>query len=146
MNNTADSTMATVKPYIASIRILLGFMFFYAGFTKVFDPSWSAEFYLRGAKTFSGLYAFFLQPDILPFINFINKWGLLFIGISLILGLYSRYFSLLGAFFMIMYYLPTLDFPYAGLHSYLVDQHIIYIAVLLFLAKIDADKYFGLGK
>lgn len=124
--------------FIPVIRILLGWVFFYAGITKVFNPNWSAAFYLKDAKTFSGLYEFLLQPQILPFINFLNEWGLTILGLSLILGVFVRYSAPLGALMMFLYYLPILDFPKVGDHSYLVDEHIIYATVLLFLAAVDA--------
>ena len=55
------------------LRISLGSLFFYAGSTKVLDPSWSAAGYLMNAKTFSGLYTWFASADILPSINFVNE-------------------------------------------------------------------------
>ena len=32
------------------LRVFLGGLFFYAGITKVLDPSWTAAGYLKGAK------------------------------------------------------------------------------------------------
>ena len=53
-------------------RILFGWLFFYAGITKIINPSWSAAGYLKGAQTFSGFYDFLLQPNVLPFTNVLN--------------------------------------------------------------------------
>lgn len=118
----------------------LGVLFFYAGITKVLNPNWSAEGYLKGAKTFPELYNFFLQPDMLPIINFVNEWGLTLLGVSLLLGISVRLSSYLGALLMLLYYIPILNFPYAGANSFLVDQHIIFILVLLFLGEIRAGR------
>ena len=45
---------------------------------------------------------------------------------------------------MILYYLPILDFPYPNPHAYLVDEHIIYILVLVVLASVRAGRIWGL--
>jgi len=125
------------------LRITAGWMFFYAGITKVLDPQWSAVFYLKGAKLFPSFYAWLLQPDILPMINMVNKWGLTLLGVSLVFGIFVRFSSVLGAILMLLYYFP-LGFPYPNAHAYIVDEHIIYAAVLLFLAAIKAGRVWGL--
>ena len=116
---------------------------FYAGITKILNPEWSAAGYLANAKTFAGFYAWLLQPGFLPVINFINEWGLTFLGISLLLGVFVRLSSVLGAVLMLLYYFPVLDFPYLE-HAFLVDDHIIYAAALLFFASVRAGRVWGL--
>ena len=69
--------------------------------------------------------------------------GLTLLGASLIIGLFVRFSSLLGVLLMALYYIP-LGFPYPNPNSYIVDQHIIYIAVLFFFAAIRAGRVFGL--
>jgi len=122
----------------------MGWMMFYAGYTKLIDPTWSAASYLTGAKTFPELFNWFLQPSILPAINIINEWGLTLLGVSLILGVFVRFSSMLGAALMMLYYLPILQFPYPNAHAYIVDEHIIYALVLLFFAAIRAGRVWGL--
>jgi thiosulfate dehydrogenase (quinone) large subunit len=131
------------KIYLVFLRLALGFLFFYAGVTKLLNPAWSAEGYLKGAKTLPELYNLFLQPGILPIVNFINEWGLTLLGISLLFGVAVRLSSWLGAFLMLLYYLPDLTFPFVG-HSMLVDEHIIYILALLLLGSVRAGKVWGL--
>jgi len=126
------------------LRVSLGWMFFYAGITKIMDPEWSAAGYMKGAKTFAGFYQFLTQPGILPVINFINEWGLLLLGVSLILGVFVRLSSVLGAVLMLLYYFPILDFPYPNAHSLIVDEHIIYALALALLAAWRAGRTYGL--
>ena len=126
------------------LRISLGWLMLYAGVTKIIDPAWSAAGYLRGAKTFPGFYDWLIQPSLLPTVNFINEWGLTLLGASLILGVFVRLSSVLGALLMILYYLPVLDFPYPNPHSYIVDEHIIYALALLYLAAVRAGRVWGL--
>jgi thiosulfate dehydrogenase [quinone] large subunit len=128
------------------LRVATGWMMLYAGITKIINPAWSAEGYLKGAKTFTGFYQWLAGPGILPAVNFVNEWGLTLLGVSLILGIGVRLSSVLGAVLMLLYYFPVLDFPYPNTHSYLVDEHIIYALVLLLLASFRAGRVWGLEK
>jgi len=134
------------KISLALLRVSLGWFMFYAGVTKVLDPAWSAGGYLKGAKNLAGFYQWLANPDILPAVNFINEWGLALLGVSLILGIAVRLSSVLGAILMLLYYVPILDFPYPNAHAYIVDEHIIYIFVLLFFAASRAGRIYGLEK
>jgi thiosulfate dehydrogenase [quinone] large subunit len=129
---------------LLALRLSLGWLFLYAGVTKVLDASWSAGGYLAGAKTFVGFYAWLGSPGILPAVNFLNEWGQVLIGASLILGIAVRLSSIAGAGMMILYYLPILDFPYPNPHSLIVDEHVVYIAGLAVLAAFRAGRVWGL--
>ncbi len=126
------------------LRLALGWFMFYAGITKVLNPAWTSAGYLKGAKTFPGLYHWFLQPNILPAIDFINEWGLTLLGVSLILGVFVRLSSTLGALLMLLYYLPILDFPHPNPFAYIVDEHVIYALLMIFLASSRAGRVWGL--
>lgn len=129
---------------LAILRVSLGWVMLYAGLVKVLDPNWSAAGYLQNAKTFSGFFQWFAQPDILPITNFVNEWGLTLLGVSLILGLFVRFSSILGAGLMLLYYFPVLTFPYIAPHSFIIDDHIIYALILIFFAIIQAGKHYSL--
>lgn len=133
----------SAKLSLLALRVALGWMMFYAGITKVLNPSWSAEGYLKSAKTFPELYAFFASQQILPIVNFINEWGLTLLGVSLILGLCIRLSAPLGAVLMLLYYLPILTFPTVKTTAFIVDEHMIYIFVLLFFFAIKAGRIYG---
>jgi thiosulfate dehydrogenase (quinone) large subunit len=125
------------------LRLSLGWYMFYAGITKVLDPEWSAAGYLGGAKILGGFYGWLASPGIIPFVNFVNEWGLTLLGISLILGVFVRLSSILGALLMFLYYLP-LGIIHPDTHSMFVDDHIIFILVLLLFHFSDAGKIWGL--
>jgi len=127
------------------LRLAIGWLMFYAGITKVLNPEWSAKGYLAGAKTFAGFYQWLAGPGVMPVTNFINEWGLTLLGISLILGIFVRLSSILGAAMMLLYYFPVLAFPYVGTHSLIVDEHIIYASALLFFAAVGAGQQWSLA-
>lgn len=122
----------------------MGWLFLYAGITKILDPKWSAESTIKGATILTGFYNWLLSPNILPAVNFLNEWGLTLLGVSLIVGFLVRPSSTLGAFLMLLYYLAQLKFPYPNPHAYIIDEHIIYVFVLLYFAAVRVGKTWGL--
>ncbi len=131
------------KFWLFLLRISMGWLMFYAGYSKLIKPGWSAVGYMKGAKTFTGFYNWLMSPGILPVVNFLNEWGLTFLGISLILGVGVRLSATLGGVLMLLYYFP-LGFPYPSANSIIVDDHIIYALILFFFAAIRAGRYWGL--
>ncbi|MEK7174628.1 MAG: DoxX family membrane protein [Patescibacteria group bacterium] len=123
-------------------RVSLGWLFFYAGYTKLINPAWTAAGYLKGAKAFVGFYAWLASPDMIGVTNALNAWGLALIGLALIFGISVRLAGILGALMMLLYYLP-LGFPHPNAHSYIVDEHIVYAALLLFFAAVRAGRTWG---
>ena len=108
------------------------------------NPNWSAAGYLNSAKTFSELFQWFASPGNLGWINLVNEWGLTLIGVALLVGFMVRLASVGGVFLMLLYYFPVLSFPYVGEHSFIVDEHIIYVTAFLVLFASNAGSIWGL--
>ncbi|MFH1036530.1 MAG: DoxX family membrane protein [Patescibacteria group bacterium] len=134
------------KIAIFLLRVSTGWVYLYAGIRLLSNPENSAAGYIMNAKTFTGFYHWLASPDIVPIITFISEWGLLLLGISLVLGIFVRLSSFLGAFMMLMFYFPVLQFPYPSATSFIVDEHITYALVLIFLGAIGAGRAWGLDK
>lgn len=128
------------------LRIGTGWMFLYAGITKIIDPTWTAAGYLQNAKTFTGLFQWLASSANIGWVNFLNEWGLTLIGASLILGVFVRISSIFGAVLMLLYYFPILDFPYPNPHAFVVDEHIIYALALLALGALRVGRVMGIEK
>ncbi len=127
---------------LVALRIGMGWLFFYAGLSKIIDPTWTAAGYLSNAITFPGLFEWLASAGNIGWVSFLNEWGLLLIGLGLILGLFVRYASYAGVVSMVLYWLPILEFPFVG-HGFLVDDHIIYMLVFCVLIHFNAGKYVG---
>ena len=121
-------------------RLAMGWLFSYAGFIKIVDPSWTAKTYIAGTNVFPEFFRILLRPDILPKINLLNEWGLLLIGAALIAGSFIRFTSFFGFVLMIIYYLPI----YPPEHEYIVNIHIIYALVFLMFMVFPAGHILGL--
>ena len=126
-----------LKEGIFVLRVAFGWLFFYSGLTKVLNPEWSAEGFLHGAKTFAPFFEFFASPGNIEWVNFLNSWGQVAIGAGLILGAFTVLASYAGILLMLLYYFPSLEFPYVD-HGFLIDDHIIYALALWILASSKA--------
>src|ERR1035437_4824749 len=124
------------------LRISLGWYMLYAGLSHLTDPTWTAEGYLQGAKLLTPLYLWFSSPAVLPFINFVNAWGLTLMGISLIFGVLVKYSAPLGAILMLLYYIP-LGIIHPDAHSMIVDDHVVFGLLLIYFMLVDAGKVWG---
>lgn len=133
------------------LRILIGWYFLYEGLAKVFTPNWSAYGYLIDSK---GIFApFFVSlaenPTLLGITNFINMWGLTAVGLSLILGLFTKIGYIGAMLFLLLFYLshPPLLFaeyilPTEG--SYLwVDKNLILLVTVTVLMLFPTSRVVG---
>lgn len=121
-----------------ALRVVLGLQFFLSGFDKLSD--WSASAYLVKA---SGPFASWFQAMAgNPLVDALNAWGMLLIGVALLLGLFVRPAALAGALLMLLFYFAS--FAENTAHGY-IDMHIVYLLVLLLFAAGGAGHAFGVN-
>jgi len=123
---------------ITVLRMLVGWHILYEGISKLFNPNWSSIGFLSESKwILSGFSNWIISNEgILHFVDFLNTWGLIAIGMGLILGLFTRVASISGALLLFVYYLcnpPLIGMEYSvpmeG--SYLVISKTLIEAVAL---------------
>jgi thiosulfate dehydrogenase [quinone] large subunit len=136
------------------LRIAIGWHFLYEGLTKILNPNWSSIGYLMDSKGFmSGLFhSMATNANVLLTIDFLNKWGLVLIGIGLILGSFTRIAAYCGMVLLAMYYLSHPPFiganyalPTEGNYLF-VDKVFIEFFSMWILALIPTGKYIGLDR
>jgi len=125
------------------LRLSLGWVFFYSGLTKILNSDWTAKGYLEGAQTLGGFFTWLASPQNITWVNFLNEWGQLAIGVALILGVFVNYASFFGAAMVILYYFPVLDFPFVE-NGFLIDDHIIYALAFLLLIRLRAGRSYSI--
>lgn len=133
-----------VEYIVLFLRIAMGGMFFYDGYLKLIDKSWSALPYIEQARTFEGFYRHLATSGNIWWVNELNIWGPILIGIALFIGFRTKVASVLGILLLILYYLPVLQFPYLATGGYIIDRHIIYALVLLLFVFTNAGEFWGL--
>ena len=73
-----------------------------------------------------------------------NEWSIALVGVALLLGIMVRFASFGGVLLMVLYYFPTLEFPFAGPHALLLDEHVIYALVFVLLIVCKAGMHWGI--
>jgi thiosulfate dehydrogenase (quinone) large subunit len=129
---------------IFALRILMGWTFLYAGVSQIWNNFDTAGF-LNHVVTFHIFFSVFAQPAVLPVTDFLVKWGHLLIGLSLISGLLVRVSGPFGILLMITYYFAHMKFPYIEENvNFLVDYHLVYATVIVYLIAHRAGHIWGL--
>jgi len=135
--------------FIVILRILIGWHFLYEGIIKLMDPSWTAYGYLDNSRwIFSSIFRLLADNSIaLVITDNLNAWGLVLIGLGLILGLFTRVASIAGACLLALYYIANPPFVGSDVltegHYLFIDKNLIEMIALVFLALYPTGIYFG---
>lgn len=139
---------------LVALRILIGWHFFYEGLAKLLNPYWTAAGYLAESKWwFSDLFvSLAASPGTLGVVDFLNSWGLIAIGVGLMLGCLTRAATIAGIVALFLYYVaapPFVGYTYAmpAEGSYLiVNKVLIELAALAVLLVFPTGTLFGLDR
>jgi thiosulfate dehydrogenase [quinone] large subunit len=150
---TSPRAVEAARYLLAGIRIALGIIFLWAFLDKLLGLGFattSARSWLNGGSPTKG----FLGSAKGPFSGFFHAiagtgvanvafmGALLAIGTALILGIGMRLAAVGGALLTVMMWAAVLPPP----NNPVLDDHLIYAAVLIVLALLGAGNTFGLGR
>lgn len=139
------SGTASERGFIFFFRIAMAWTFLYAASHQVFDPNFSVVGFLSHTKTFNGLFSLFTGPTMAPITTFLVAYGHLLIGLSLLFGVMTRVGAAFGALLMIVYWMAHMDWPYiSDTNNFIVDSHIVYAGLLVYLIAKHAGHVWGL--
>ncbi len=136
-------------------RLIMGWIFLWAfvdkvfgfGFSTAVDKSW-----LAGVSPTTGFLQFAVHGPLagffnglagVPLIDWLFMLGLLFIGVSLVLGIFMRLASFFG---IVMLFLMYLAVGLSPANNPFIDEHIVYIFILMIFILTNSSQYLGLGK
>jgi len=149
---------------VAVLRFGVGVIFLWAGLEKVIGGGgdWSAAGFL-GFGTGGSMGWPFVTGEIaegtifnptqsfwaglaenettMTVINLLVPWGQIGIGVSLILGLLTRFGAAMGTLMMLFFFVAAWDFEFG-----IVNQHLTYALVTFFLGYIGSGNFFGLDR
>ena len=134
------------------LRMVVGWHFLYEGIVKFLNPNWSAKGYLAGSDSFFGLFSALGNSGMVGAIDFINTWGLIFVGLALILGIFNKAATLFGMALLAMYYLaypaiPGFEGGAPTEGSYvLINKNIIEFFAMMVLYAFPTTSEVGLEK
>ncbi len=136
------------------LRLFIGWHFMYEGLAKISNPYWTSAGYLAESKWwFSGIFTdIAANPTVLTIVDYVNAWGLLLIGVGLMLGIFTRAATIAGIVLLLLYYIaapPFVGYTYAmpTEGSYLVvNKVLIELVALAVLLAFPTGKVFGLDR
>jgi len=142
--------MRKAKLFIALLRMVLGWLFLYQGVIAIVHSDWSVGPYIQNARSFSWLYSIVNTQPLLQYVSYGVKGLFILVGALLILGIGARFAAFLGIALMLFFYFPLLSFPHVfsldgSSVYYIVDDHIVYVMILLYLFTVRSGEYLGLG-
>ncbi len=134
------------------LRLLIGWHLLYEGLSKLYNPSWSSKGFLSESQwILSGFSDWVISnSSVLNVVDFLNTWGLIAIGLGLILGLFARTAAIAGALLLLMYYfnnppLIGLEYSVPTEGNYLVvSKTLIEAVAMVALALFSTSSVFGL--
>ena len=150
-----DQQMKNKERYIwTALRVGMGWLFlwpfldklFGLGFATASEDAWIAG----GSPTFgylefatSGPFASLFQSLAgSPVADWLFMLGLLFIGLALLSGIGANIAGYAGAVMVLLMWLSSL----LPEHNPFLDEHIVYMIILIGLATVKAGQWVGLGK
>jgi thiosulfate dehydrogenase [quinone] large subunit len=133
---------STTAYALLGLRLVMGWVFLYAGMVKLADPSWTARGFLTSvpeANPFGGVWATLARPEYLAVVDPLNAWGLTLVGLALMAGFAVRWAAFWGSVVMLCYWAASL--PLA--HAVVVDSHVVYALLLFGLGAFGAGRVVG---
>ncbi len=134
------------KTALVILRVLIGWHFLYEGVAKLMKGNWSAAGYLSQSRGFMApVYQWIADtPSVLAVVNQMNIWGLIAIGLGLMLGCLTRWAAYAGILLIMLYYFANPPFvgyyysiPMEG--NYLIVNKNLVEAAALFLISVTPN-------
>jgi thiosulfate dehydrogenase (quinone) large subunit len=132
------------------LRILIGWHFLYEGVIKAYNPSWTSRGYLLSASILKPFFAWLASDSLLSVIDYLNIFGLIAVGISLVVGIKVRWGCIGGMLLLLLYYLahpPFPDLPQGPSEGsyWIVNKNLIEMAALFVIYQFPLTSVFGFG-
>jgi len=136
------------------LRITIGWHFLYEGGVKILNPHWTAKSYLLDSGGFmKGFFEYIAgNQTLLSVSDYANAWGLALIGLSLVVGIFTRYSSIAGIVLLLLYYLshpafPGIEYLFPSDGSYfIINKTLVELFALLVVYSFPTSHIFGLNR
>lgn len=139
---------------LALLRILIGWHFLYEGIAKFMKPNWSASgFLLQARGPLAGFFHWLAgNTEVLRYVDIMNIWGLILIGLGLMLGCFTRIASGAGLLLILLYYFCNPPFvgyfyslPSEG-NYIIINKNLVEAAALLVTLALCSGRYYGIDQ
>jgi len=125
------------------LRLVIGYHFLEEGVNKLLNPNWnSAPFLLQSNWIFSDFFHNLVNNQVLlPLVNYLNIYGQILIGLSLILGMFSSVAAVIGALLILSYYVTFP--PFVEGYTF-IDKNLFEFFAFLITALFPTSYIIGL--
>lgn len=139
-----------LKDTMVLLRLFIGWHFLYEGVIKLYNPDWTSFGYLASAQgPFKSFFLWLSGEGIISIADWGNKIALIFVGISLLLGVFERIGAMVGIGLLALYYLAHPAFP--GLTQlnvegsyWFINKNLIELIGCIILFQVPTADRFGL--
>jgi thiosulfate dehydrogenase [quinone] large subunit len=139
---------------LVALRMLVGWHFCYEGLAKLLNPYWTSAGYLAGSQWFLKdlLIDVAANPTLVTIVDLLNQWGLVAIGLGLMLGALARGAAIAGIVLLALYWIVAPPFagvvyPMPAEGSYvLVNKVLVELGALVVLVAFPTSHEFGLDR
>jgi len=137
---------------LVALRMLVGWHFCYEGLAKLLNPYWTSAGYLAGSQWFLKdlLIDVAANSTLVTIVDLLNQWGLVAIGLGLMLGALARGAAIAGIVLLALYWIVAppfagVTYPMPAEGSYvLVNKVLIELGALVVLVAFPTSHEFGL--
>lgn len=154
ITSTKLTKLSGIRLYaIFTLRIVIGWHFLYEGVTKLMMmPNWTSADYLQASSWWFAPFFHWIAdtPAVLLAVDWINIIGLIFVGATLIFGLFERIGAVVGMSLLFLYWLSNPPFVSNDFnvitegHYLIINKNIVELLALLILLLFPTGKQFGI--
>lgn len=148
---SGTKTKWELKHTIVLMRIFIGWHFLYEGVIKLYNPDWTSFGYLATAQgPFKSFFMAMAREPMLAWADNLNWIALMFVGITLTLGIFERWGALVGIGLLALYYLAHPAFPWLQQVNvegsyWFINKNLIELVACIIVFQYPTGKVFGLS-
>ncbi|MFA4975268.1 MAG: hypothetical protein WC839_02770 [Candidatus Paceibacterota bacterium] len=144
-----------VQYFLGLLRIIMGWIFLWVFVDKLYGLGFATTpegAWVSGGSPTTGFLKFGVHGPFATFfqsiagsqlVDWLFMLGLLFVGISLVFGVFMKLGGLSGIVMLFLMYTAIGIFP---ANNPFIDEHIVYILIIIVLILTNSSQYLGLGK
>ncbi|WP_273568211.1 DoxX family membrane protein [Maribacter halichondriae] len=134
------------------LRLFIGWHFLYEGIIKLYDPDWTSFGYLASAQgPFRSIFLWMTNEPLIGIADWMNIIVLIFVGLSLILGIFEKWGALAAIVLLALYYLAHPSFPWVTQLNvegsyWFINKNLIELIACVVIYQIPTGQYFGIKR
>ncbi len=147
-----EKSLGNMKNTLVLLRLLIGWHFLYEGIIKLYNPEWTSFGYLASAQgPFESFFQWMSSESMIGVSDWGNKIALIFVGLTLLLGIFERIGALVGVGLLALYYLAHPAFPWVTQINvegsyWFVNKNLIELVGCILLFQVPTANRFGLQR